>query len=63
MIQNRPSYGSYAILINGEQAFTVLAVSEIGAVIMAAVDNRFRQILRERQGECLLVTAKRIADM
>ena len=63
MSQKRYSMGSYAILINGELAFTVLAVSEIGAVIMAAVDNRYRRILRERQGECMILTAKRIADM
>jgi len=63
MSQKRPSLESYAIMINGKLAFTVLAVSEIGAVIMAAVDNRYRQILRERQGESMLVTAKRIADM
>ena len=63
MNQKRPCLESYAIMINGELAFTVLAVSEIGAVIMGAVDSRFRQILRERQGESMLVTAKRIADM
>ena len=63
MSQKRPSLESYAIMINGEPTFTVLAVSEIGAVIMAAVDSRYTQILRERQGESMLVTAKRIADM
>ena len=63
MRRNRHSIESYAIMINGEIAFTVMAISEIGAVIMAAVDNRYRQILRERQGEGMFVTAKRIADM
>jgi len=60
MSQKRHSLDCYAILINGEKAFTVLAISEVGAVIMAAVDKRFKKILHERPGESLMMTAKRI---
>lgn len=63
MSQKRYSMGSYAISINGEQAFIVLAHSQLWAIILAAVDSRYRQFLRERQGESLIMTAKRISDM
>ena len=63
MSQKRYSMGSYAISINGEQVFTVSAVSQIGAVIMAAVDQRFKTIHLERKSEPFMMTATRIEDM
>jgi len=63
MKRNRHSKESYAILINGKRAFTVLARSQIGAVIKAEGDSRYRKIVQERQGEFLVVSAIRIADL
>ena len=57
MSQKRYSMGSYAIMINGKITFTVVAFSEIGAVIMAAVDQRFKTIHRERKAEPFMMTA------
>lgn len=63
MSRQRHRKERYAILINGERKFVVLAGSQMAAVVLAAVDNRFREVLQERQGGSLIMTAKRVKDL
>ncbi|PWK06938.1 hypothetical protein C7459_1182 [Tumebacillus permanentifrigoris] len=48
---------TFAILINGKEQFRVEAIGQFTAVMLGAVDERYRRLVRRFPRSCFLPTA------